>query len=110
MKLGQHIENTNYYYITLEMRFHAQPCMAAFSCLITALVPVNGFPMQLQGILAVPDSGSPAAIPEPRILGTLLPRSPVDYSLVCISPSEYPTHTASGIESQSDPGSRSQWI
>jgi len=68
------------------MRFHVQSCIVAFSCLI-AYAPVNSAPMQ--GKLAVPDSGSPAIIPEPRVLGTLLPRSPVDYSLVCTSPSEY---------------------
>ncbi|KAF8453812.1 hypothetical protein BGX38DRAFT_1268317 [Terfezia claveryi] len=84
------------------MRFHVQPCIAVLSYLTTYLVPVNSIPMQ--GSLAVPISGSPVIIPEPRIVGTLLPRSPVDYSLITIDLAKdlyntYDEHT-SGIDAR----------
>lgn len=84
------------------MRFHIQPCIAVLSCLTTYLVPVNSAPMQ--GRLAVPVSGSPVIIPVQRILDTLLPRSPVDYSLITIDLAKdlyntYDEH-ASGIDAR----------
>ncbi|RPB23986.1 hypothetical protein L211DRAFT_199701 [Terfezia boudieri ATCC MYA-4762] len=84
------------------MRFYVQPCIAVLSCLTTYLVPVNSAPMQ--GRLAVPVSSSPVIIPEPRILDTLLPRSPVDYSLITIDLAKdlyntYDEH-ASGIDAR----------
>ncbi|KAF8430364.1 hypothetical protein EV426DRAFT_708543 [Tirmania nivea] len=67
------------------MRFYAQPCIAAFGCLITYFVPVNSAPVP--GRLAVPGLGSPTIIPEPRRL----------------VPGNSPHTSASSAKSQADP-------